>query len=41
VPLPRAPESDLGTPTRILLVRHGVTEFTEAGRLDGRGGADP
>jgi ribonuclease H / adenosylcobalamin/alpha-ribazole phosphatase len=41
VPLPRAPESDLGTPTRILLVRHGVNEFTEAGRLDGRGGADP
>ncbi|HEX5428507.1 MAG TPA: reverse transcriptase-like protein, partial [Pedococcus sp.] len=32
---------DLGTPTRILLIRHGVTEFTETGRLDGRGGADP
>ena len=32
---------DLGTPARILLVRHGVTEFTEQGRLDGRGGADP
>ena len=32
---------DLGTPTRILLVRHGVTDFTEAGRLDGRGGEDP
>lgn len=32
---------DLGTPTRILLVRHGVTDFTAAGRLDGRGGADP
>jgi probable phosphoglycerate mutase len=30
-----------GTPTRVLLVRHGVTEFTAAGRLDGRGGADP
>ncbi|MDF2094193.1 bifunctional RNase H/acid phosphatase [Knoellia sp. 3-2P3] len=32
---------DLGTPTRILLVRHGVTDFTAEGRLDGRGGADP
>jgi broad specificity phosphatase PhoE len=27
--------------TRILLVRHGVTDFTAEGRLDGRGGADP
>lgn len=27
--------------TRVLLVRHGVTDFTEAGRIDGRGGADP
>ena len=33
--------ADLGTPTRILLVRHGVTDFTAEGRLDGRGGADP
>jgi probable phosphoglycerate mutase len=41
VPLPPAPGPDLGMPTRILLIRHGVTEFTEAGRLDGRGGADP
>jgi probable phosphoglycerate mutase len=32
---------DLGTPTRVLLVRHGVTDFTAEGRLDGRGGADP
>jgi probable phosphoglycerate mutase len=32
---------DIGTPTRILLVRHGVTDFTAAGRLDGRGGSDP
>jgi broad specificity phosphatase PhoE len=32
---------DLGTPTRVLLIRHGVTEFTVASRLDGRGGADP
>ncbi len=30
-----------GEPTRILLVRHGVTPLTEAGRLDGRGGLDP
>lgn len=33
--------ADLGSPARILLVRHGVTDFTVAGRLDGRGGADP
>ncbi|QGN57015.1 bifunctional RNase H/acid phosphatase [Nostocoides sp. HKS02] len=32
---------DLGAPTRVLLVRHGVTDFTVASRLDGRGGADP
>jgi len=32
---------DLGRPTRLVLVRHGVTDFTVAGRLDGRGGADP
>ena len=30
-----------GTPTRIVLVRHGVTDFTVAARLDGRGGATP
>jgi probable phosphoglycerate mutase len=30
-----------GTPTRVVLIRHGVTEFTVASRLDGRGGADP
>ncbi|MEO6412612.1 MAG: bifunctional RNase H/acid phosphatase [Pedococcus sp.] len=30
-----------GTPTRIVLVRHGVTDFTAASRLDGRGGSDP
>jgi probable phosphoglycerate mutase len=30
-----------GTPTRVVLVRHGVTEYTSTGRLDGRGGADP
>ena len=33
--------ADLGAPTRIVLVRHGVTDFTAAGKLDGRGGADP
>jgi probable phosphoglycerate mutase len=27
--------------TRLLLVRHAVTPYTEAGRVDGRGGADP
>jgi len=32
---------DLGKPIRIVLVRHGVTDFTVAGRLDGRGGSDP
>ena len=32
---------DVGTPTRILLIRHGVTPFTESALLDGRGGADP
>ena len=32
---------DLGTPTRVLLIRHGVTDYTAASRLDGRGGADP
>ena len=30
-----------GTVTRLVLVRHGVTAFTEEGRLDGRGGHDP
>jgi broad specificity phosphatase PhoE/ribonuclease HI len=28
-------------PTRLVLVRHGVTDFTVDARLDGRGGADP
>jgi ribonuclease H / adenosylcobalamin/alpha-ribazole phosphatase len=32
---------DLGRPTRLVLVRHGVTDFTVARKLDGRGGADP
>lgn len=38
---PVRPWSGHGTPTRVVLVRHGVTEFTEQGRLDGRGGSDP
>jgi broad specificity phosphatase PhoE/ribonuclease HI len=42
---PTAPTEPLppqaGTPTRVVLVRHGVTDFTVAARLDGRGGADP
>ncbi len=33
--------ADLGAPTRIVLVRHGVTDLTSAGTLDGRGGPDP
>ncbi|CCH78434.1 Phosphoglycerate mutase [Nostocoides japonicum T1-X7] len=32
---------DPENPTRVVLVRHGVTDFTDEGRLDGRGGADP
>lgn len=35
------PVADMGAPTRVVLVRHGVTDFTTAGRLDGRGGPDP
>lgn len=38
---PVRPPSGRGEPTRVVLVRHGVTEFTEQARLDGRGGADP
>jgi probable phosphoglycerate mutase len=38
-PVPSGPWE--GTPTRIVLIRHGVTDFTVASRLDGRGGADP
>ena len=40
-PSPAPPGPGEGTPTRIVLVRHGVTAFTEASRLDGRGGSDP
>ena len=35
------PAAGQGTPTRLVLVRHGVTDFTVHARLDGRGGADP
>ena len=35
------PSRGRGEPTRIVLVRHGVTEFTQSQRLAGRGGADP
>ena len=38
-PEPSAPS--LTGSTRLLLVRHAVTPFTEQGRVDGRGGADP
>lgn len=34
-------EPDMAPPVRVVLVRHGVTDFTHQGRLDGRGGADP
>ena len=34
-------DPDVGAPARIVLVRHGVTDFTVAGKLDGRGGPDP
>ena len=32
---------DLGTPTTLILVRHGETEHTAGKRFSGRGGADP
>jgi hypothetical protein len=35
------PVADMGAPSRVVLVRHGVTELTVAGKLDGRGGVDP
>ena len=34
-------DPDVGAPARIVLVRHGVTDFTVTGKLDGRGGPDP
>lgn len=39
--LPVRPPRRPGEPTRVVLVRHGVTAFTLEARLDGRGGADP
>ena len=36
-----APAATLVGEARVILVRHGVTDFTVSGRLDGRGGADP
>ncbi len=38
VPVPAA---TLVGEARVILVRHGVTDFTVSGRLDGRGGVDP
>jgi probable phosphoglycerate mutase len=38
---PEPPAPSLTGSTRLLLVRHAVTPFTEQGRVDGRGGADP
>jgi broad specificity phosphatase PhoE/ribonuclease HI len=38
---PEPPAPSLTSSTRLLLVRHAVTSFTEQGRVDGRGGADP
>ncbi|AKT52120.1 bifunctional RNase H/acid phosphatase [Arsenicicoccus sp. oral taxon 190] len=38
---PRQSEPDLTPPTRVLLVRHGVTDHTLRAQLDGRGGGDP
>ena len=38
---PVEPAPDIGSPTRVLLVRHAVTDFTVQRRLDGRGGPDP
>jgi broad specificity phosphatase PhoE len=35
------PPPALAGATRLLLVRHAVTPYTEAGRVDGRRGADP
>ncbi len=38
---PEPPPPALDGATRVFFVRHAVTPFTEAGRVDGRGGADP
>ena len=39
--VPAGPRSGEGEPTRVVLVRHGVTTLTEEARIDGRGGLDP
>ena len=33
--------TDAGASMKFVMVRHGVTDFTTAGKLDGRGGPDP
>ncbi|MCG8655041.1 MULTISPECIES: bifunctional RNase H/acid phosphatase [unclassified Yimella] len=38
---PAPAPAQAGRPVRVLLVRHGVTDFTVEGRLDGRGGPNP
>ncbi|WP_068423585.1 bifunctional RNase H/acid phosphatase [Janibacter terrae] len=38
---PVRPRAGRGEATRVVLVRHGVTELTEQSRIDGRGGLDP
>ncbi|RNI17899.1 bifunctional RNase H/acid phosphatase [Flexivirga caeni] len=38
-PQPVRPPREIAT--RLILLRHGVTDFTVGGRLDGRGGPDP
>lgn len=37
----RAPRPSVGDPTTLLLIRHGRTPLTEAGRFSGRNGEDP
>jgi probable phosphoglycerate mutase len=37
----RAPRPAVGDPTTLLLIRHGRTPLTEAGRFSGRDGEDP
>ncbi|HYO86756.1 MAG TPA: bifunctional RNase H/acid phosphatase [Dermatophilaceae bacterium] len=41
VPTRLGPVLDPTAATRLVLVRHGVTDYTTSGRLDGRGGANP
>jgi probable phosphoglycerate mutase len=38
---PRGWSRDLGTPTTLVLMRHGETDHTREKRFSGRGGADP